>query len=703
MKTGTVGTMGWAQKASQTIAGRVSRMCQERDSRESSKGGKRLASASRLVKLAVLSLIPTTVCAQSAPTFTMLYSFDGVAHGGQPRSPLVQGQDGNFYGTTQETTTVFKITPSGALTTLWSASDGSDPYVGSGLSLGSDGNIYGAASGYGAGSAGHQSTAMIYEITSSGAINTLYSVVQKLFLNPVTKAADGNIYGTTNNGGSAGYGSVYVLTPQGQLTTLYSFTGGADGQAPIGRLIQSSDGNFYGITSGGGGTGTATMFKITPAGSFTVLCTFNLGQSGGYPFALIQAKDGNFYGVAEIGGASALGAVFKVTPAGALTTLYTFSGSDGYVPDGITQGSDGNFYGTTYYGGTDPNCPYTAGGNPGCGTIFKLTTSGALTTLHSFAGGPNDGYAPFAGVTEGKDGNLYGTTAYGGSMGVGTAFQLVVVDQLKITSPSDGSNYQLTNNNYVATENIPFTAVSPDATTVIDWNLKLSYKTSGGKGASTTRQSFKTQPGDANNVQFTSMGGQLTVTATQSRATADVTVTITGEPIPDSVISSQLLSLYPSGATPDLLQKIAVQESSYKQFFTSTLYGVTGYWPHESFDGGSHIGLMQVKTNMANAFDWTQNAQAGANLFIGNLTTAKTHLRRMMRGNRGLTDPTPQMIEDEALSFYNVGTAYDYWTVIPGTNGNPPQWQENITGDPDGTIYADCVRKQTPPVHVQCP
>ncbi len=234
------------------------------------------------------------------------------------------------------------------------------------------------------------------------------------------QGSDGNFYGTAVVGGANGAGTVFKITPGGTLITLYSF-GVSDGQSPYGGLVQGSDGNFYGTTEfGGANNGNGTVFKITPRGTLTSLYSF-AGSDGANPHAgLVQGSDGNFYGTTEFGGtgqcANRCGTVFKITPSGTLTTLYDFAGSDGFKPQaGLVQGSDGNFYGTTTGGGA----------NNGKGTVFKITPSGTLTTLYSFAG--SDGAFPQAGLVQGSDGNFYGTTAGGGANFAGTVFRLGVV------------------------------------------------------------------------------------------------------------------------------------------------------------------------------------------------------------------------------------------------------------------------------------
>jgi uncharacterized repeat protein (TIGR03803 family) len=174
------------------------------------------------------------------------------------------------------------------------------------------------------------------------------------------QGTDGNFYGTTANGGASGSGTVFQMTPSGTLTTLHPFTGGSDGAYPYAGLIQGTDGNFYGTTVQGGASGRGTVFQMTPSGTLTTLHPFMGGSEGAYPYAgLIQGTDGNFYGTTYEGGASGRGTVFQMTPSGTLTTLHPFMG-----------GSEGaNFYGTTYQGG--------AGGY--YETVFQITPSGTLT------------------------------------------------------------------------------------------------------------------------------------------------------------------------------------------------------------------------------------------------------------------------------------------------------------------------------------
>ncbi len=317
-----------------------------------------------------------------AQTLTTLHNFAGPPNdGAAPSAGLVQGTDGNFYGTTttggaNNKGTVFKITPSGTVTVLHSfagpPNDGNGPTAG--LIQASDGNFYGTTE-FG----GSNGTGTVFKITPSGTVTILYSFACSDGCSPLgglIQASDGNFYGTTSFEGTSSRGTVFKITPSGTVTILYSFVC-SDGCYPRGGLVQGSDGNFYGTTSLGGASNKGTVFKITPNGTLTFLHTFE-GSDGNGPYAgLIQASNGNFYGTTYAGGASDDGTVFEITPQGALTTIYSFDGTHGNGPmAALVQASDGNFYGTTYLGGANDR-----------GTLFEITPQGALTTLHSFNGG----------------------------------------------------------------------------------------------------------------------------------------------------------------------------------------------------------------------------------------------------------------------------------------------------------------------------
>lgn len=228
----------------------------------------------------------------------------------------------------------------------------------------------------------------------------------------------GNIFGTTTAGGGActkkgGCGTVFKLAPDGTETVLYSFQGGDDSGYPYAGLVEDQDGNLYGTTTILHGT----VFKVTPAGVHTVLHAFG-GRDGTYTVAgLISDQAGNLYGTAASGGDPHCycGTVFRVTPAGDFSVLYTFEGgSDGSDPQGsLVADSSGNLYGTTGRGGD-----ITCSPNYGCGTIFKLTPDGQKSVLYAFHGG-QDGTFPNSALIFDATGNLYGTMGSGGGTGCG--------------------------------------------------------------------------------------------------------------------------------------------------------------------------------------------------------------------------------------------------------------------------------------------
>jgi len=311
--------------------------------------------------------------------------------------------------------------PAQTFTTLHSfeGMDGAYPYAE--LVQAIDGNLYGTTYQGGANGSG-----TVFKITPSGTLTTLYSFCSQSNCtdgrNPdagLVQATDGNLYGTAPFGGAYDEGTVFKITPSGTLTTLYSFcsqSGCPDGYWPVTALVQGTDGNFYGTAYGGGANGWGTVFKVTPSGTLTTLHSFGLRDGEEPEAVLVQATDGSFYGTTPGGGTYGGGTVFKITPSGTLTTLWAFGSlsSKGSSPSaGLVQDTNGNFYGTT-----------SSGGANGWGTVFKLDTTGTLTTLHGFHGA--DGANSYAALVQDTNGNFYGTTQGGGANGDGTVFSLSV-------------------------------------------------------------------------------------------------------------------------------------------------------------------------------------------------------------------------------------------------------------------------------------
>jgi uncharacterized repeat protein (TIGR03803 family) len=380
----------------------------------------------------VFLLCAATAIAASAQTFTTLVNFNG-RNGANPfYMSLVQGADGNIYGTTENggansDGTIFRATLAGALTHYSFGNgnaDGGIPYAG--LVLATDGSFYGTTTNGGNG------FGTIFKINPQGTLSTLHTFcAQPPYCADggqpwagLIQATDENFYGTTVEYGINHGGTVFRMTPMGVLRPLYSFCAQpncADGESPSSPLVQASDGNFYGTTVIGGNPicgpdGCGTVFKITSSGKLTTLHSFD-GTDGYYPLAgLIQATDGNLYGTTPGGGSLGNGTIFRITLTGDLTTLYTFcaqpncaDGSGPFSP--LIQATDGNFYGTTSGGGANND-----------GTLFSITSDGVLTTLHSFDG---TGPVPEGGLLQQTDGNFYGTTLQGGARCCdGTVFSL---------------------------------------------------------------------------------------------------------------------------------------------------------------------------------------------------------------------------------------------------------------------------------------
>jgi uncharacterized repeat protein (TIGR03803 family) len=398
---------------------------------------------------AVFALCATTAIGLPAQTLTTLYSFcsqSGCPDGASPLAGLTQGSNGDLYGTTQSDGvncancgTIFKITPSGSLSTLYSfcsesgCADGFDPAAV--LVQGIDGAFYGTT--YGGGTIDEGT---VFKITPSGKLTTLYSFCSQNGCddgeNPnagLVQATNGDFYGTTEAGGN-GWGTIFKITQSGTLTTVHSFCAQsmcADGGRPVAGLVQGIDGDLYGTTGYGGANyacpnGCGWVFKITPSGTLTTLHSFAGYPTEGYTpcTALVQGIDGDFYGT-TLGGASGApkgaGTVFKITPSGTLTTLYSFC-SQIFCPDGaeplggLVQGTDGSFYGTTFRGAY------------GGGTIFKIIPSGTLTTLYRFCtqSGCADGAKSAATLIQDTNGDFYGATSAGGANFKGTVFSLSV-------------------------------------------------------------------------------------------------------------------------------------------------------------------------------------------------------------------------------------------------------------------------------------
>ncbi len=410
--------------------------------------------------------VGTVFKASTNGAFTALYSFrTNHIDGQRPEAALLEGSDGNFYGTTSSggtggAGTVFKITASGVLTNLHdftgSGADGSGPT--DPLIVGPDGNFYGTTAFGG----NHQGGGTVFRITPQGVWTNLHSFTNYTTDGSLPYAAlvlgnDGNFYGTTYSGGIFGYGTVFMITADGTLTTLYSFSNGSDGGQPYATLVRGNNGDFYGTTHGAsnlfpGTNSIGTIFEITPGGYLTTLYSFTNGLDGANPTAgLVLGADGSFYGAAEmggiigwggpfqhygriLGGTQGWGSIFTITQGGQFTALFAFGGgTEGQNPGaGLIQTTNGMFYGVTERGGTNDD-----------GTVFQMSADGTVTPLYSFTAG-NDGAVPIAPLMQGNDGDFYGTTYEGGISNAGAIFKITPAGILTtlhtFTNGLDGGN-----------------------------------------------------------------------------------------------------------------------------------------------------------------------------------------------------------------------------------------------------------------------
>jgi uncharacterized repeat protein (TIGR03803 family) len=445
--------------------------------------------------------------------------------------------------------TVFRMSPSGQTTILYSfgnpavTNDGQGPSTS--LVLGPDGNFYGLTNG-----GGSNGTGVAFRMTPQGAVTILHNFgdgsVANDGQNPSNAfilASDGNFYSTTFGGGSTGAGVVFEMSLTGQVTILHSFGDGTvanDGAASAGPLVQAGDGNFYGTTQYGGTAGVGTVFKITRQGQVTILHSFNDGtviNDGTGPQAgLIQGPDGNLYGMTETGGVrnsyQGAGIVFKTSTQGAYTVLHRFSDgsvrNDGQIPSGeLVLGKDGNYYGMTQNGGGTTQLQDLGTGS---GSIFEMTPQGVVTILHSFNDGSvlNDGAVPMHNLVQASDGTFYGVTYQGGSTTSGVAFKFTPGLPSITSAPTANATVGLQFSYQVTATNLP---TNYSATNLPD-GLSIDAGTGLIAGTPTT-------PGT--NV--------VVITTSNSKGPTSSPLTITVSALPVPVVTS-ILSAYAKSETP---------------------------------------------------------------------------------------------------------------------------------------------------------
>jgi uncharacterized repeat protein (TIGR03803 family) len=301
----------------------------------------------------------------------VLHSFDGTAGGSEPLGGLTLGTDGNFYGTTYgggafNNGTVFKVAPNGNFTILYSFTGGEDGQLPSAPPVeGISGTFYGTTIRGGANGWG-----TIFRVTASGTLTTLYSLSSTEIspTSPLVRANNGKFYGTTGDGGTYNCGEIFSVTAGGTFAVVYSLNC-SEGGNPYGHVIQAQDGNFYGTSYGWGKFSWGTVYKLTPQGIFADLYDFVGSPDGGGPYAaLVEATDGKFYGAASVGATPANnGTLYSINGEGALSVLHTFDGANGANSYGtLLQHTSGTLYGNTVAGGDGTQCI------GGCGTLYKL-------------------------------------------------------------------------------------------------------------------------------------------------------------------------------------------------------------------------------------------------------------------------------------------------------------------------------------------
>lgn len=375
------------------------------------------------ISLLIGAALTSQVAIAQSNSFTLstLVNFTG-ANGALPASNLIQASDGNYYGTTLHGGSdgfgsVYQLTPAGLLNTVHSftGADGRYPY--GSLVEGADGNLYGTTT---EGGAMEQGT--LFRLSFDGALVTLHSFGGpdgSLPYANLVQATDGNFYGTTTGGGpnESGFGSLFRMTPEGVVTSIYSFTANNDGQFPYNNLLQASDGNLYGVTSTGGIDNDGAAFQSTLNGNFFFIDFAGPVNSISPYTGLNENADEQLVGTTSSGGATGHGEIFTLSQDGTLTDVYDFSATsgDGGIPyAGLLLATDGNYYGTGVGYFTD-------------GGVFSLSPAGEFQQL---AFNSETGQLPFSSLIQGSDGNFYGNTSAGGTGSDGVLFRLTAPDPL---------------------------------------------------------------------------------------------------------------------------------------------------------------------------------------------------------------------------------------------------------------------------------
>jgi uncharacterized repeat protein (TIGR03803 family) len=486
------------------------------------------------------------------------YSYSGI---------LAQGRDGNLYGTldgggTSNLGTVFTITPTGAITTLYNFSGPDGAYPASGLTLGTDGNFYGTTQSSQGGSG------TIFKITPTGVLTTLIINIGSTTSPPVL-GKNGSYYGVTVGG------NAYSITSSGTFKLLTSSIPGRS----FDPLFLASDGNFYGTSVEGGTFNDGTVFRMSATGAFKIIYSFD-GTHGAQPYGpVVQGSDGFLYGTTTAGGsiANAAGVVFKLSTGGKITVLHQFdstSVTDGYAPyPGLVAATDGNFYGATTFGTSN-----------GDGALFKISKSGTYSVLYVFDG--THGSTQYATSMQHTNGILYGLPQNGGASNGGVFYSLAEgippFVSLMTTSGTAGQTVEILGNGFTGTTSVMFGLGSASFTVVSDTYMTAVVPASGTTGTVTvttpsatltSKQIFKVIPVI---LSFTPSSGPVgtQVTITGTGLTGASKVTFGGVKATSYTVNSgtQITATVPTGAkTGKIGVTTAGGIASSKATFTVTL------------------------------------------------------------------------------------------------------------------------------------
>jgi uncharacterized repeat protein (TIGR03803 family) len=393
-------------------------------------------------RIAVMVVILLTLSAAQGQTFKVLHAFGDSSDGSNPQGALLRDRSGNLYGTANiggnqkcgrfGCGIILKVTPEGKETVLhrFVQTDGALPSAN--LTPDKAGNLYSTVVYGGPIGCNGNGCGGIFKLNNHNTVTLLYSFTGTTDIvntgsNPIAgliRDGSDNFYGVTSTGGShvlcegqPGCGTIFKLEATGKLRVLYVFRGGRDGANPRSPLIADHAGNLYGTASEAGRFDVGTVFKLDTKGRFSVIHTFTgTNGDGRFPFGgLVRDAAGNLYGTTITGGAHNSGTVYKLDRSGAETILHAFTGgSDGEFPwASLVIDKQGNLFGTTAFGGAHDD-----------GTVFELDASGKETVLHSFVSA-TDGDAVIAPVILDPAGNLYGTAEEGGPHGDGTVFEII--------------------------------------------------------------------------------------------------------------------------------------------------------------------------------------------------------------------------------------------------------------------------------------